>query len=476
MELKTLKASFAVEFLDLPQAAQIPGATWEPFQIQFLNNSTRFGIDSKARQIAWSFTAALDAVADAALNDDTPHVFVSINLDEAKEKIRYARDIINALDEPARPRLIRSTQTEIELANGSRLISHPCRPPRGKPRARIYLDEMAHYALGMDREIYRAALPATVKGDGYVRIGSSPMGARGLFWEIFTETLRKYPGYMRHRLPWWTVGALCGDALRAVREAPAMPTQERVYAFGTQALIEIFENMFIEDFQQEYECAWVDESVAWITWEIIKRNQDAGLTWCHAKSVDQALNMISRVEEAIKAGQVESALAGGIDVGRKRNLTEFVAVGKGTTDQLPVRFCVSLDRVEYDDQQRCFVEIINRLPFTKVLVDQNGIGAQLAENLERVTRLAEGVDFTNASKELWAVEARIQAERANTPLPLERDMAYQIHSIKKRVTAAKNAIFDTEKNEKHHADKFWAWALALWAAKTGARRREFVAA
>jgi len=64
------------------------------------------------------------------------------------------------------------------------------------------------------------------------------------------------------------------------------------------------------------------------------------------------------------------------------------------------------------------------------------------------------------------VEARVKAEAGNTPIPMDRDLAYQIHSIKKIVTAAKNNVFDTERNEKHHADKFWAWALALWASKT----------
>ena len=120
MQLRTVKAQFAVEFVDLPSAALVEGARWEAFQIAFLNNSTRFGLDVKARQIAWSFTAALDAVVDGILNHDTPHVFVSINLDEAKEKIRYAKAIIEAIDEPVRPALVRSGLMEIELANGSR--------------------------------------------------------------------------------------------------------------------------------------------------------------------------------------------------------------------------------------------------------------------------------------------------------------------------------------------------------------------
>jgi phage FluMu gp28-like protein len=467
MELQTAKAEFAVEFLDLPAATQIDTAVWEPFQIQFLNNSARFGIEVKARQIAWSWTAALDAVVDGILNPGTPHLFTSINLDEAKEKIRYGRAIIEALDKPVRPALVRDSQTELEFSNGSRLISHPCRPPRGKARARIYLDEMAHYKSGLDKEIYRAALPATTKGDGYIRIGSSPLGATGLFWEIATETLRKYPGYAGNRriTPWWQVRALCKDPKAAVRVAPDMLTAERVYQLGTAALIEIYENMFLEDFQSEYECAWVDEASAWISWEVIQRNQQADLLYWHAKSTSEAIGMIPAVLDAVKQGKLETAFCAGIDIGRTHDLTAFIALGKSTTGQLPVRVMVTLDKTPFDEQEACFRELLTRLPITRCLIDQNGIGMQLAENLSRTGR-AEGVDFTNPNKELWAVEARLQAERGNTPIPMERDFAYQIHSIKKQVTAAKNNVFDAERNEKGHADAFWAWALALTAGQS----------
>ncbi|MCI0350730.1 MAG: hypothetical protein L0Z53_15000 [Acidobacteriales bacterium] len=469
MQPRTLKALFAIENIDLPAAAQTDGAMWETFQIGLLNNQTRFGIDTKSRQIAWSFTAALDAIADSRITPGHPYIFVSINLEEAKEKIRYAKAIIEATHPKYRPTLIRDSATELEFADGTRLISHPCRPPRGKPQARVYLDEFAHYPEGLDREIYTAALPATTKGDGYIRIGSSPLGANGMHWEIQTETLRPYPGYkgFRRIIPWWHIRAMCKDVPMARQIARQMDTHERVSVFGTQAIIEIYENMFLEDFQQEYECSWVDEAVAWISWELIKRNQPkdgVDLFHHHAKSVDEALSLIPQILADVRAGQIETALCGGLDIGRKRHLTELVLLGLGTTDLLPVRVMVSLDRVEFDDQQRCFAELLSRLPITQFLIDRNGLGAQLSENLERLfpTRV-QGMDFTNPKKELWAVEARIRAERGQVPLPLHRDLAYQIHSIKKKVTAAKNSVFDTEGNEKHHADKFWAWALAIWA-------------
>lgn len=456
------KAVFAQKCILLPLATQVPDAHWEAHQVEFLNNRDRFSIDVKARQIAWSFTAALDAVCDGKVNPDTPHIFVSINQEEAKEKIRYAKYIIESIIPRERPILTQESQTVIEFDNGSRLISHPCRPPRGKARARIYLDEMAHYKNGLDREIYTAALPATVRGDGYIRIGSSPLGASGLFWEIATESMRRYPGYTRRMIPWWHIPHLCKDVETAKQLAPGMDTEERVRAFGTEALVAIYENSFIEDFQQEHECAWVDEATAWITWDVIKSNQRDDLLWWHAKSVDDALHMLPEVQRAVSRSEIESAFVGGIDVGRVHDLTEMVICGYGRRAR-PIRFCISLSNVEFDKQQALLWRVITSLPFTVVLIDQNGLGMQLAENLSRTGRAA-GVDFTGQNKELFAVEARIQAERKNTPLPLDRDLAYQIHSIKKTKTAAKFNRFDTERNEKHHADKFWAWALALFGA------------
>jgi len=474
MELKSLKSQFAAEFIDIQEASQIEGAKWEAYQFRDLNNTSRYGLDIKSRQVGWSFTAALDAFCDSRLTPGWPYIFVSINLDEAKEKIRYLRNIVAATDLPVRPqRFIVDSMTELEFEDHSRFISHPCKPVRGKAGARIYLDEMAHYPEGLDKEIYTAAVPATTKGGGYIRIGSSPLGARGLFWEIATQSMRQWPGFTRTWIPWWVTSSLCTNLLIAPIEAPSMTTEDRVMKFGSDILKEIFGNMFLEDFQQEYECMWVDESTSWLPWDIIVRNQRPNLLNFHFKSVTEVLNGIDDILDAIKSSKIENALAGGLDIGRKYDLTEFVAVGKSMSGESPLRISVSLDRVEYDEQEACFTKLIEALPFIDVLVDQNGIGAQLAEALERTWK-ATGVIFSNPNKELWAVNARISMQRNLAPIPEDRDLSYQIHSIKKQVTAAKNNVFDTERNAKHHADKFWAWALALYAANSEGAETEIV--
>lgn len=463
--LKTLRAQFLVEHLDLPAASGVDDARWEHFQLAHLNDSSTFRIEDKSRQIAWSFIAAADGLADAILTG-TGSVYVSINLEEAKEKIRYARSIYENLTPGVRPKLRRETLLELELDNGARLISLPSRPPRGKARMNVFGDEFAH--VQRDREIYTAMLPIISKG-GRLRLGSSPMGAAGVFWEIFSEQLRPYPGYRRKKTPWWEVQSFCKNVAEARKLAPTLPTFQRVDRFGNDRIKAIFANMPLEDFQQEYECEFVDETTAWITWDEIRGVQDEALLCILAegreKDIARTRAAIDELARAVAAGQVEQAFGLGVDIGRTRNTTELFFVGISTTDTYPLRLAITLDNVEFDDQEDVLAYALSRLPITKAYIDRNGIGMNLAENTaKRFPAKAEGVDFTNATKAVWATDGKMLIQQRKTPLPVDREIAYQIHSIKRLVTPSKNLVFDTERNEKHHADKFWAWALALAAA------------
>ncbi len=455
-----------MKYLDLKNATGDENARWQNFQINYLNNENLLCIDNKSRQVGWSWTSAAGAVADAIIIPRSIYIFVSINQEEAREKIRYAKYIIDSLNDKVKPKLIIDNQTELEFDNGSRLISHPCRPVRGKAKATVILDEFAHYPK--DREIYTSAVPVITRG-GKLIIGSSPLGATGLFWEIFEQKIQPYPGYARRKIPWWEVDGLCNDIDMAMTMAPSLETDQRVKMFGTSRLINIYENMVFSDFIQEYELSWVDESVSWITWDEIKRNQidaqEEKLWYRQARNLDDAFAAIEDVAIAMRENKIENAFMGGVDVGRTRNLTEIVLLGKSNTQIFPYRLGISLDNVEFDDQQSVIMKILDELPITKILIDRNGLGMQLAEDLQKHSGgIIEGANFTNTNKELWSNEIKLKMQRGQLPIPLDRELSYQIHSIRKKITASKNVQYDTDANEKHHADKYWALALALWAA------------
>ena len=301
----------------------MPGARWEAFQLEHLNYDGVFSVENKSRQVAWSWLSAAEGLSFAVLDDKVANssVYTSINLDEAKEKIRYAKAVYENLQVGGLPKLIRDNELLLEFDNGARLISHPSRPPRGKARMNWYGDEFAH--VQGDRDIYKGALPIASKG-GRIRLGSSPLGASGLFWEIYTETMRKYPGYRRKRTPWWEVQAFCKNVAEAKQLAPAMPTAHRVEVFGRDSIQAIYANVNEEDFKQEYEAVFVDESTAWISWEEIRNNQDAGLEHYSATAKEGDLGAVIETIDtfmaAVRSGSLEATYGCGVDVGAPATL------------------------------------------------------------------------------------------------------------------------------------------------------------
>lgn len=459
------RAQFLVDNLDWAGATGVADARPEYFQLALWSDDSTFRIENKSRQIAWSWALAADFTADALLNG-RDGIFVSISLEEAKEKIRYSRSIYEHLRLGGLPKLTRDAQFQLEFANGARLTSLPSKPARGRARSNVGLDEFAH--AKRDRAIYTGSLPVISKG-GRLRVGSSPLGASGVFWEVFTQSIRPYPGYTRRATPWWEVYSFCANVKAARRLAPSLLPAQRVAQFGNERIQAIFGNMPEEDFTQEYECAYIDESTAWITWPEIKDAHDDTLV-CRLVTTKTTLApelhaAVVWLADQVAAGSVELSFAAGVDIGRVRNTTEIYLVGLSSTKQYPLRLALTLDNLPFADQLAVLVDVLTLLPVVVMTIDQTGIGRNLAEQLVgQYPVKVEPVDFTNERKRQWATDAKMLIQQRRTPLPVDKDLAYQIHSIKRIVTGSNTLVFDTERNAKHHADKFWAWVLALAGA------------
>ena len=462
---KTEKCQFLVENLNLRRATGVDDAVWEHFQIDHLNSTSIFRIENKSRQIAWSYLTAMEAVAVAILEKrDT--IFSSINLEEAKEKIRYAKSVYENLEIGGLPKLIIDNQLGLEFDSGVRLTSFPSKAIRGRAKSTVVLDEFAH--VQHDKQIYQGSFAVIAKG-GVLRVGSSPMGASGTFYEIDSQSLQDYKGYERKTTPWWEVRAFSRNVKEARTLAPTLETNERVEMFGNERIKAIFANVPIEDFQQEFECVYVDESTAWITWLEIRSNQLDELKCFISESknseIDNAIDTLTDLADSIKRGEIEEQLSAGIDIGRTRNATEIHLVGLSTTDSFPLRGMITLSNCDFDSQKAVIRFMLENLPVTACLIDQNGLGRNLAEDMEKAfPAKAEGVNFTNESKKLWATDMKMHFQKHRVPIPVHKELAYQIHSIKKIISPSKNLIFDTVRNEKHHADKFWSLALAIAGA------------
>ena len=102
----------------------------------------------------------------------------------------------------------------------------------------------------------------------------------------------------------------------------------------------------------------------------------------------------------------------------------------------------------------------------RACIDSTGMGAPLAESLEReFGPRVEPVTFTAAVKEDMAYRVKRRLEQRLDLLPDAPEIARAFGAVKKLVTAAGNTRFDAERTDAGHADEFWAKALADLAAE-----------
>jgi phage FluMu gp28-like protein len=132
------------------------------------------------------------------------------------------------------------------------------------------------------------------------------------------------------------------------------------------------------------------------------------------------------------------------------------------------RAMVTLDNKPFQFQRAFIFNAMNTLVTLKMSMDSTGLGMQLAEEVERkYYSRVEPTVFTNAVKEHLAVTLKRVMESGVLLLPEDMELRRQIHSIKRVVLPGGRFRFDSEKNEKYHADKFWALALAVGRAFGG---------
>jgi len=433
------------------------------YQVSLMRNKSKFRAVEKARGIGFSFACAAEALAKAHLKKDYTAIFVSMNLEEAIEKIRYANILYESLPLRWRKKKVVDNRTALEFEDSTgryraRLISHPCKDPRGKHKADVYLDEFAHYGQ-KQRAIYVAAVPIVSRGDGQLTIGSTPLAAGDLFHEIMKQERKKYPMFTRQSIPWYLCPDLCEDVAKASAEAPGLPTAERVHRFGKSILIDIFYSLEPTDFQQEYELLFADEAASYFPYELI------------FQCCSDELKVHESVDSLIS--DCGGDFYAGFDVGRTRNKSELIVLER-MKDRLYYRFGKEFDRSKFQYQEEFLRKMLkgsNR--FKRLCIDKHGIGMNLAENLRtEFHSRVEGIALIGQMKESLAVDLHIAFENEQIIIPRDRKLTQQIHSIKKKATDAGYARYDTEGNEGHHADVMWSLALAVHAAGGQKRKRE----
>lgn len=436
----------------------------EPYQIRLLNDRSSARIVNKARQIGYSTIIAAEGLYSAITRSSYKANYVSINQEEASDKIDIARglyhsipDDLKKLNPPLKPQLYTNSDYQLSFhlpPNISELYSQPASAAIRGGKKDIYFDEFAHVRDA--KKLYQAALPAITRGDGRITIVSTPLGQSGLFYDICTKT-DDYPEYSRHAVPWWECSTMCAspDHMReAMAEWATSDTAERVKRWGSPK-IQMVLNSFgpdLQGFATEYEATFVDELTAYYPWGLIVDvvNDDDFKDW------GQGSRLAPDYEPT---GDISI----GVDLAKERDESVFTVIEhitnqKGEVTRYPRYVYATQD--PYDKQWATLEKLIQRTGARRVSIDQTGIGNVFIEKAQGspYAGVIEGVVFTNAKKEAWATTLKSDLQLGNIHLPRHPELMRQIHNISRVKSEAGFYKFSGKPRD----DYFWSLCLGLY--------------
>ena len=386
------------------------------YQRDFLMNEARFRLILKSRQIGFSFILALDALLACAAGRD--QLIYSASQEQSDILIAYAIQHATKLG------LGLDQESKSKLTLGPNFIrALPANPRTVQGFAGdIFYDEFAWQLK--QKAMWRAGYPSITAVGGRATISSTPFTMGSLFWEIATNHKQKWSLWDRTKI----------TIHDAVKQGMVIPG----------GIDELRANLDGESWALMYECQWMDDNTALLSWELLEA---AGRTELGIKNDEANLRYI------------------GVDVGRINDKTAIAhVIQTGERNSKPV---YHLQRMETHkglsfDAQRGLLNQLHGDHFIKRMqIDRTGLGMQLAEEISNAhPSCTNGVWFSAQRKEELALNVLKLLEEERLTLPLDPGLYAQLHAVK-RIPTASGIKYDAARDEQGHADDFWALALAV---------------
>lgn len=444
------------------------------YQSAMLADACRFRRLRWSRQTGKSYSMALD---DVLLAGSTGHnvMQLSASADLTKELMlktaEHAEVVAGVAGEMQRAILdgsldellyvdeyqVKITQTTVTLPGGERIIGRPANPRTARGfTAHVTLDE---FAMHKDSdEIWAAVFPSISSNDRLrLKVASTPKGKKGRFYQICQADDTSH-------------GGVWSDHTVTIFDAVAQGLQ--VNPAELQAGLDDEEK-----WNQEYLCLFVDEATAFLTYDLIRSCEHAGLKvvtrirGVENQPDDEMLVQLElkRLLDLDSFNPKRGELFLGVDVGRRRDLTAFWLMQMIGGVLTPIAV-IELHNVPFRHQQTLGERIMGELGVRRACIDETGIGMMLAENLTHKfgQHKCEGVYFTEASKARMAEQMRPRFVDRKLLIPVDNRIREDLHGITKLETAGGHVRYLGEKSGSKgaiHPDHFWGLALCVNAAE-----------
>lgn len=404
-----------------------------PYQQRWFADRRRFKIAMMARQVGKTFTTTLEIVDDVheemTRGRRARWVILSRGERQAKEAMdtgvkphakAYGAAIEEIEGEMRTPAGASYKTLEVAFENGARVTALPANPDTARGfSANVFLDE---FAIHQDsRAIWSALYPVVTRGYK-LRVASTPKGKGNKFYELMTGD-----------------DAIWSRHVVTIHDAVAdgLPVDVDELKAGLADL---------DAWAQEYECQWLDEASAWLTYDEI----------CAVEHPD--------------AGDPAGYRGGPVFVGNDiaaRNDLWVAWVWEPVGDVFWTREIAVLRRASFAEHDRTMDGIFARYKVARLAMDQTGMGEKPVEDAKRRygEYVVEGVQFTGPQKLILATHGKQAFEDRKVRIP-EGDVALRadLHSLRKVVGPTGAPRFLAEREGGSHADRTWAAFLGLAAA------------
>ena len=428
-----------------------------PYQKRWVLDDSRLKLMEKSRQIGISWASAYSMVRRKSLAKVRYDGWVS-SRDEIQARLflddcKHFANILHTAVHDLGVQVIEEEKTYVlEFASGVKINSMSSSPDAqaGKRGDRL-LDE---FALHKDpRKLYAIAYPGITWG-GQLEIVSTHRGSHNYFNELVTEIREKGnpKNISLHRV---TLEDALNDGFLYRLQQKLAPDDER-QAFDEADYFDYVKSGCAdeESFLQEYMCVPADDASAFLTYDMIAA--------CEYDRTPVNLSDTSDLSDLSD----KKELYLGVDVGRKKDLT-CILVNSLEGGRHLCRRLITLQNMKFSAQEEILYRLLELPGMRRCCIDATGLGMQFAERAQERfgTYRVEAVQFTAPVKEDLAYPVKAAFEDLNLRIPFDRKLQSDLRAIKKETTSAGNIRFSADRSENGHADRFWALALAIHAAK-----------
>lgn len=366
-----------------------------------------------SRQAGKSFLAAYLAVQKAIIDRST-WICISTGERQSQEWLKKALKLAKYMTHNLRGTPLycsyQYNASEIRFSNGGRVLAVPCNPDtlRGFS-GNVIADEMAFWEN--DQEVWRAIIPFLTSkfgGEKQIMIISTPAGKSGLFYDLWSKD---------------------NDFLKV---------KKTVFDVGkTEEEIEELRKNCVDDdiFKSEYCCEFLDSASSLFGFDLLR----------------------SCIWDVLEDG----VCFGGLDIGRKNDLTALAIILRTITGKKYVREILTFKDLEFSAQIQKISDAIEALKIKKLCIDSTGIGMQMAEELKKkYPHVVIPYQFTNQSKNDLFGELKKEMGLGNLLIPDDRQVIDELHSIKRNLSPSGNISYSADRTNGSHADRATAIALA----------------